>query len=292
MEKKLSSYSAITSLALRIFKRAKKAFRRLTAGKIRFDDSFGRWETAQVASLGYGDPSILARVLASTKAVLRNEAAFERDGVKFAIHEYSWPVASSLCLAAAIRKGKLDILDFGGSLGSTFFQYKPIHDTFQAVDWRIVEQPIWAATGSAEIQAKGLSFHESLEGALVAFKPAIAFMGSSLQYLKEPLDALTKIALQTASILVIDRIPLSYGEARIALQIVPKSIYAGSYPMHIFFLDDLLATLGTDWELFADYASVGGKQKTTSNFLFEWRGLVFRRKDITSGQAEAQVFSK
>ena len=80
------------------------------------------WEEAERASIGYADGEILARTRTAILKVKRGEAAFERDSVTFQVMEYRFPLLAGLLRAAAASGGRLSVLDFGGALGSIYFQ--------------------------------------------------------------------------------------------------------------------------------------------------------------------------
>ena len=68
----------------------------------------------------YAAINILERVANSIQKVRRGEAAFERDGVAFPREDYRFPLLATLMYVVA-RERRLTVLDFGGSLGSSFF---------------------------------------------------------------------------------------------------------------------------------------------------------------------------
>ena len=73
--------------------------------------------------------------------VVDGRAAYERDSVLFEEVEYVWPLLASLMWVGARHLGSLNVLDFGGSLGSTYFQNRIFLATLPSVRWNIVEQP-------------------------------------------------------------------------------------------------------------------------------------------------------
>jgi len=86
--------------------------------------NYATWAEAKAASGGYDDPAILDRVRNATRAVRDGRAAWERDGTLF---EKPWahePLLNALRHIAAAEGGKLDIVDFGGALGSTWWQHR------------------------------------------------------------------------------------------------------------------------------------------------------------------------
>lgn len=81
---------------------------------------FNSWADATAHSGGYDD-EIINKILVSARKVRDGEIAYERDSVIFNEIKYSWPLLASLLLAAE-TKNNLRVIDFGGSLGTTFRQ--------------------------------------------------------------------------------------------------------------------------------------------------------------------------
>ncbi len=57
----------------------------------------------------------------ATRKVVAGEAVYERDSVVFDHLEYAWPLLACLLQIAAERRS-LRVIDFGGSLGSSWRQ--------------------------------------------------------------------------------------------------------------------------------------------------------------------------
>jgi putative methyltransferase (TIGR04325 family) len=72
------------------------------------------------ASTGYDSEIILEKTRDALLKVKNGEAAYERDSVLFDEIQYAWPLLTSLMWVAAQAKGILNVLDFGGSLGTTY----------------------------------------------------------------------------------------------------------------------------------------------------------------------------
>ena len=89
---------------------------------------------------GYAQNNILAQVYENTEKVRSGEAAFERDGVLFYQKEYNNNLLASLLVALNHYKGqKVDVLDYGGSLGSSYFQHRDVLENYN-YSWNIIEQ--------------------------------------------------------------------------------------------------------------------------------------------------------
>ncbi len=128
------------------------------------------------------------------------------------------------------------MLDFGGALGSTWFQHHPFLASLPPVAWHIVEQPEIAARGRAEFSGPHLTFHDSLDSALAAGPPDLVLVSSVLQYLPDPWPLLARLATLPARAWLITRTPFSdtLRSDTIVVQHVPAAIYAASYPAWIF----------------------------------------------------------
>src|SRR5436305_14010450 len=91
---------------------------------VRFSGNYKSWEEAERDSTGYAAPEILQKTRAALLKVKAGEAAFERDSVIFDTMQYNFSLLAGLLRAAAANHGRLSVLDFGGSLGSTYFQQR------------------------------------------------------------------------------------------------------------------------------------------------------------------------
>jgi len=223
--------------------------RALRGGGTRFEGPFPTWEAATAATSGYDDAAILERVRAAALAVKRGEAAFERDSVTFAAHE-TWPHLEVLERIAIAREGRLRVLDFGGSLGSTFFQCRRDLTGLAELAWSVVEQAAFVACGRREFEGGGLRFFDSVESAAEAGPPDLVLLSSVLQYLADPDDVARRIARAAPAAILIDRTPErdAPGDA-VYVQHVPASIYRASYPFRVFGRGRLPSLFGATFAL-------------------------------------------
>jgi putative methyltransferase (TIGR04325 family) len=105
-----------------------------------FEGSYSTWKEADALSNSYGNMDILEKVLSATIKVKNGEAVYERDSVIFDQIEYSWPVLTCLMCAAAQISGCLKVLNFGGSLGSSYFENRLFLNSLPNFSWNVVEQ--------------------------------------------------------------------------------------------------------------------------------------------------------
>lgn len=240
-----------------------------------FDDSGGTWEAAQLQSSGYDAGEILIKVEASTKAVLLGDAAFERDGIEFDSSEYRWPVLAGL-LEVAAREGELKVLDFGGSLGSLYWQHCKFF-TGLKVSWGVVEQFDFVTAGK-ELSQNSIDFFSSVTDYLKSGSPNVILLSSVLQYLPNPGQTLHELLATPANTVILDRTPMSASLSNIpCVQVVPQHIYAGSYPAWVFSEKWLRTQLG-GWEITAEFDGIESAGRTKKGVHFTWGGLIARRK--------------
>jgi putative methyltransferase (TIGR04325 family) len=224
--------------------------RRWKVPVVRFTGDYGSWEEAATEASGYDEAGILNRVTASTRKVVAGEATYERDSVVFDHIEYSWPLLASL-LQVALECGSLRVVDFGGSLGSTWAQNRKYLSRVSSIPvaWRVVEQESFVSVGRAEFETDRLSFHHSIKEASASGVDAVLF-SSSLCYVSKPEYFLRETALADARYLIVDRLPVIPGDRdRIAMQKVTEPIYSASYPIRFFAEQRLMDGWLAGWRL-------------------------------------------
>jgi putative methyltransferase (TIGR04325 family) len=244
-----------------------------------FEGDYLTWASAAQRCSGYESEHILAKVLDATLKVKRGEAAFERDSVLFAEAEYAWPVLSGLMWAAARNRGSISVLDFGGALGSTYFQNYKFLQTLPNLRWSVVEQAHYVAAGQAHIQDEQLRFYRSIDECLIENVPTVILLSSVLQYLEFPFDVLKTLSKVGANTMIIDRTPFSDScEEKILVQKVPQSIYRASYPLWVFSRSEFFKKIEVDWQIVTSNLSPEGHIRTASRFEFSFQGMLFEVK--------------
>jgi putative methyltransferase (TIGR04325 family) len=254
---------------------ATRWLQQLRGGGIRFEGSYQNWGEASEHATGYDAGAILAQVLDATLKVKRGEAAFERDSVVFDHIEYVWPVLTGLMWAAARNQGCLNVLDFGGSLGSTYFQHRQFLESLADVRWNVIEQAHYVECGNTHIAEGPLRFYPDIAACITEQVPNVVLLSSVLQYLSDPLGILDELGRVGAVVMMIDRTPLaSLPENRLLVQHVPASIYPASYPMWVFSDSQLLAHLAPRWHMVSRYAGPEGQVRSREGMPFKFEGLL------------------
>ena len=237
---------------------------------------YGSWEEARQASKGYDDALILERIKVAALKVKKGEAAGERDGVLFDEAQYSWSVLAGLMWIAAQSKGELNLLDFGGSLGTLYFHTRSFLQVLPKVRWSIVEQKPFVEVGKKYFEDHELIFYYDLETCIKEQSPKAILVSSVLSYLQNPYELLDEIISYNIDFIILDRTPfLLEGKDRLTVQVVPPEIYPSSYPSWFFNKDNFYQMFRDKYDLIARFESIG---KANLNAIFE--GCILRRKRI------------
>jgi putative methyltransferase (TIGR04325 family) len=221
---------------------------------LRLTGDYLSWEPAMADSAGYNAEIILEKTKSALLKVKNGEAVYERDSVVFDEIQYSWSLLSGLMWAAACSDGRLNVLDFGGSLGSTYFQNRVFLAGLREVRWNIVEQERQVEVGQKWFEDDQLKFYTNIASCLAATKPQVILLGSVLQYLPDPYEILDQLLNLPCEFLVIDRTPFWNGSNdRLCVQNVPAEIYPASYPSWIFSTERFYSHLNVKWEIIAKF---------------------------------------
>jgi len=237
---------------------------------------YKNWHAASANCSGYDAGAILKKVEMSSLLVKSGEAVYERDSFVFDTIQYSYPLLAALMWVAARDNGTINMLDFGGSLGSTYFQNRKFLDSLPQVNWSVVEQPRFVKSGKDHFEDERLHFFESADECCNMYNINVALFSSVLQYLEDPYMILNKIKSYGIRYLIIDRTPFVSGKDRITVQKVNPRIYSGSYPCRFFNKDGFIKKLTFDYELILEFDALD-----KANIKSEFKGFLFSLKQVT-----------
>lgn len=196
-----------------------------------FFGDYTSWEEALANSTGYDSDVILNKVKNALLQVRDGKAAYERDSVLFDRIEYSFPVLAALLKVALENNGKLRILDFGGSLGSSYYQYKGFLSCVHTLEWSVVEQPKFVECGREFFQNQQLKFYLTIEECIKERNVDIVLLFSVIQYLDDPFLFLERLCLQKIPYLLFDRTAITtLNKDILTIQRIDEPIYSASYP--------------------------------------------------------------
>ena len=235
--------------------------------------NYSDWSIALNKTSGYDADNILEKVKESSLKVKREEVTYERDSVIFDKKQYSYPVLSSLMWIAAQNNGRLNVIDFGGSLGSSYYQNKEFLDSIENVKWNIVEQANFVKVGKELFENNQLRFYDSIGECVNKNEADVILLSSVLQYLEKPYDLLNQLKEAEIKYIIIDRTPFINGDDRITIQKVHPKIYKAKYPCWFFNKLKFISYLEMDYDLIIEFDSLD-----RANIKSEFKGYLFNKK--------------
>lgn len=251
-----------------------EVYRKYKSRKYGWHGNYKNWYEAQNASTGYNSDEIIQKVKNSLLKVKNGEAVYERDSVIFDEIQYSWQLLAGLMFASAKSGGMLKVLDFGGSLGSTYFQNKKFLDELDSVTWSIVEQKHFVDVGRADFEDDRLNFYYDVESCIEKEKPNVLLLSSVLQYIEKPYELLDQLLKNDFEFVIFDRTPfIVENQDVIKLQTVPPSIYTASYPCWFFDQNKLLNYLENKYKRVETFDALDGKSDE-----YKFKGFVLEKK--------------
>ena len=128
---------------------------------ISFSGPYQSWDLASSQSLGYDKEEILEKTLNTVLKVKSGELAYERDSVGFEKPSFNWPLLAALREEALRSNSHLHVIDFGGSLGSAYFQHLSMLSLCN-LKWNIIERKQIVDAGQKHLADETLGFFESL----------------------------------------------------------------------------------------------------------------------------------
>ena len=202
--------------------------------KIYFSSQKKNWKIALESSSSYQSQLIFDKVINCYEEIKNKNCEFyERDGLILDTKPNESDLIEFLKINLSKKKDTLEVLDFGGSLGSRFFSnYNFIKDN--TIHWNIIEQEQFVNYGKKNLEKKNLSFFYDLSDCIKKKKIDCIIFSGSLQYFENYFDLLNKINETSIKYIFIDYLPLSnYKQNKIFVQNIPKKIVYSSYPIHI-----------------------------------------------------------
>ena len=238
---------------------------------------YNDWDSALRDSGGYDQDTIIQKVSEATLKVKNGEAAFERDSVLFDKIEYSWPMLAGLMRVAARNEGHLHLLDFGGALGTHYFQNRKFLHGLKGVSWNIVEQEKFVQIGRELFQDDILRFYLSIDDCLKESRVDVILFSSVLQYLREPYPMLESICNRGIPCIILDRFSVVERDCdHISVQTVPDKIYRAKYPCRFFSPQKMMDVFSKKYRLLESFdCSILNRTYVDGKYLARDRGYIY-----------------
>ena len=228
----------IPPIFLKVFSLKKKT-------PIQFQKTNLSWDDVLIQTKdGYSKENILIKCKESLLKVKNGEYPYERDSVLFTEKEIFFPLLSSLLYVSSKNNNTLNIIDFGGSLGSTYFQNKDIlKQAGITINWNIIEQDNFVKCGNESFSNDELKFYNNIDEISNKNEISVCLFSSVLPYLKEPYTVLDSMKKYNIKYIIIDRTFFLDNAPNdiLTIQRVPPEIYEASYPAWFFSLSKLIS---------------------------------------------------
>lgn len=238
------------------------------------------WKKASAVTYGYQDKSIFDKVKKAALEVQKGKALFERDSVLFYQRVYNWPLLSVLQKIAGENKGIINIIDYGGSLGSTYFQHKDFLSACKIkIRWNIVEQKHFVSFGKKKFTSEELKFYYSFKDCLQNTKPNIILASSFIGYVDNPWKVIKEIISSGVKNIIIERTAFINSKShKILIQKVSPLIYEASYPMWAFNYEKFIRLFTSLYIPIVDFASYCHTDEAVNSNSLTWKGIYFVKK--------------
>ena len=232
-----------------------KLYRRIKNNRYGWFGNYSDWQKALQKSSGYDARQILEKTRSSAIKVKNGDAVYERDSVLYDKIEYSWPLLSNLLWIAQRNEGRLSLIDYGGSLGTSYFQNREYLAGLREVTWSIVEQEEYVKTGQSEIANDSLRFFYNIDEAIAKKgKHQVLLISCVLPYLEKPYQFLEEIIKKDFPYIIVDNTYFNPKPAdRLTVQHVPPFYYEASYPAWFLDYNKVRSVFMNKYDLVAEY---------------------------------------
>ena len=246
-----------------------------------YQGDFNSFEEALKYCKGYEAKEVFEKTCETALKVKNGEYVFERDSVGFLELKYSTDVLDALLKIIRENNNKLLLTDFGGSLGSSYFQYQSFFKTVDKISWKVVELPAIINFGKKNIENGKLLFFHNLEEAEKLEKSSVLFSSGTFQYLPKPFEFIDEIINRDYHYILLDRIAFINGtKHRLTIQETKEEIYEATYPAWFFneqifvkYFEERGYQLKNVFNSYCDLPLAIDKKSTVY-----WKGFYFEKK--------------
>ncbi len=240
--------------------------------------NYKTWKEAEINCGGYNAAAILEKVKEATLKVKNGEAVYERDSVLFDEIQYSYPLLHALQSFSEESNHSLSVIDFGGSLGSSYFQNKILFIDLIELKWSVVEQPNFVDAGNQLIAGNHLSFFHTIEDAeQKRGHHNILLLSCVLPYLENPYQFLDHVQSFHFKYIIIDNTYFNNKEEdRLTIQKVHPGIYTATYPAWFLNYQQVISILSRNYSVVQEYTNESSLY--LDNKKIHYRGVILKTK--------------
>ncbi len=234
--------------------------------EVNYAGDFSTWSEARENCEGYDSNSIFQKVSNAAMQVKKGKALFDRDSVLFYEEEWNYPLIAWLQKIAAKYDQRLTIIDFGGALGSTYYQNRNfLKESIHQLQWIIQEQSHFVEFGKKKLADQELVFENDLKKIAEVYSVNVLLFSSVLQYLENWMEVVKReISMHSIEDIIIERTPVG-NRNRIWVETVHEPIYEASYECQVFeeqkfvkFFEEQGYVLKSSWHSLVDSDVVCG----------------------------------
>jgi putative methyltransferase (TIGR04325 family) len=227
-----------------------------TTGQIYFSGDYPDWAQAANDATGYDQHEILEKVVSATLAVISGEAVAQRDGIILDEIPYNFPLIATLLSAALEDGNRLEVLDFGGALGSGYFDSRAFLQAVSSLNWSTIEQPHFVKAGRLHVASAQLHFFETIHDCVQNHRPNVVILSGVLQCLPDPWRTLQDLLQLGSRCVFIDRTAvIQSGSDRLTIQHVPQ--YPAIIPAWFLSETKLLAEIsGSGYQVLCEFPAL------------------------------------
>lgn len=247
---------------------------------------FGRyktWEEAKQQTQGYDASHILEKKKATFRQIKSGEAMYELDSIIYKKKSFNTPLLFSLSHIANKKIESLTLIDFGGSLGSSYYWVKDFINPHIQLDWNIIEQAHIVEAGKAEFETDSLHFYENFESFKAVKKADVLLLSGVIQCISDWQFIIDEIKESQPEYIIIDRTPFFKNPDTadsISVQLLNASVYGkpSSFPCWIFNQASIISEIKNDYEILIDCENFEHLNYDYEGGEFYFRFLFLKRK--------------
>ncbi|WP_316739309.1 methyltransferase, TIGR04325 family [Pedobacter aquatilis] len=251
---------------------------------VKYSGNYNTWIAAKQDSIGYDAANILEKVKTSILKVKNGEAAYERDSLAQDNIQYSWPLLGALQHISIIKGNKLSVIDFGGSLGSSYFQNRLALSHLNNLRWTIIEQEHFVKCGKEFIEDEVLKFHYTIDEACLENDFDVMVLSGVHQCMPDTVNFTQDILSKGFEYILIDRVSFIEDSTRLVVQTVPDWLYRASYPTYLFREEEFIQPYLSNYEVIYDFDSqVDEDEISDDGKRMYWKGFFLKKRILNKG---------
>lgn len=242
-------------------------FYKIRSGRYEIHGNYKTWDEAKKASTPY---------FTDYEKIGELDGKFEEGNGQ---EIWAWPLFSMIQLAAIENGNKVNVLDFGGGLGSSYFMLKKLLSVINSVNWSVVDLPDVVDYGKKHLEDDRLAFFNTIEEAKEKHDFNVLTIGSVLLYLDEPYQLVSDLVIHDFDYIVIDRTPFLPGNGeRYMIQEVPRYLGGGIRALRLLSENSFMDIFKTRYDLIGEHIYNSSYPNESVNPRANYKCVIFRKK--------------